>query len=265
MSKLVSLKANGELNISVENKLFKSIRSAHAWYTSKKFATPALIILMIIDIAGFWQIAQSTISDNEWVRVLIIAAFTVAFEMAPLYIGYVMCLKSYGLGKTIHSRIFGLSFISFSLGILVNVFYRIFTMNIAYKQLSTDGVTFETSELALPMTILMCVLPVITSLMNIVIGCLSFDPLLYDILKLTQKLRILQIRKQQLENYIDEMEQDEYLKNISLDDEQEAYSNAKNEIVAVNVRLKKYISIHSYDSNNGGKIENTRNEEAHII
>ncbi len=244
MSKLVSLKANGELNISVESKLFKSIKKAHAWYTSKKFATPALIALTIIDIAGFWQIAQSTINDNEWVRGLIIAAFAVAFEVAPLYIGYVMCLKSYDLGKQIHRKVFWLSLVSFVLGIIANIIYRYLTMDVAYIEYSADGSTF-TSYLALPMTILLCILPVITSFMNIVIGCLSFDPLLYDILKLTKRLRTLRLRKQQLENYIEEMEQDDFLRQVSLDSEQASYMNAKAEIIAVGIRLKNYISIHS--------------------
>ena len=49
--------------------------------------------------------------------------------------------------------------------------YRVMTMDAAYG-ISEDPTT-TTAKIALPMTILMCVLPVITSLINIVIRYLN--------------------------------------------------------------------------------------------
>lgn len=245
MNKLVSLKANGELSISVESKLFKSVRKMNAWFADQKATIPMLIFLIAIDILGFNQIAEATMTDNKINRMLIIAAFAVAFEIAPLYIGYAICLKSYRLGKQIHDIILWLSSVSFVLGIIGNGIYRFLTMNIAYRTLDTDGITFVTAEVALPMTILMFILPIITSLINIVIGCLSFDPLLYDLLKLSKKLRVLHIRKRQIIPYIEEISKDDDFREKVLSSEEQCFENAKAELVTVSMRLKNYISAQS--------------------
>lgn len=245
MKKLVSLKANGELSISIENKLFESARKINAWFTDKKATIPMLIFLIVTDILGFNQIAKATMTDNAINRMLIIAAFAVAFEIAPLYIGYAMCLKSYKLGKQIHDIVLCLSSASFVLGIIGNGIYRYLTMNIAYKTLDTDGINFVTSEVSLPMTILMFILPIITSFINIVIGCLSFDPLLYDLLRLSKKLRVLNIRKQQITAYVEEISKDEDFKEKVLNSEEQCFNNAKSELVTISMRLKNYISSHS--------------------
>ena len=52
MSELISIKTDGSLKISVENRLFENIRKAHTWYTNKVINIPALIILAAIDVAG---------------------------------------------------------------------------------------------------------------------------------------------------------------------------------------------------------------------
>ena len=58
--KLVSIKTDGALHISVDNKLFQKIRDAHTWYTSKYISIPAIIVFFVIDILGFGQIVKLT-------------------------------------------------------------------------------------------------------------------------------------------------------------------------------------------------------------
>lgn len=235
MSKSIPFKVNAELSVSVESKLFNSIKNAHAWYTNKHVAKGGLFALTAIDFIGFEQIASATMAESFWNRVLIVAAFIIAFEVAPLYIGYAMCLKSYGFGGRMQKRIYWLSLLPFILGILANAFYRWHTKDFAYDE----------PRLGIPMTFLMCILPIITSLVNIVMGCVSFNPLQYDIFKLTKKLRTLQLRKKQLESYNDSAEELKSLKEMSLTLEKESYDNALKEIKAEGERLKNFIKIHS--------------------
>lgn len=238
MSKLVNIKTDGALKISVESRLLESTRKAHAWYTSKQFGTYALLILAVIDIGGFLQIADLTLKASPVNKMIIVSAFAVAFEVAPLYIGYALCLKSYNLGKPIHNWVLAFSTISSCLGVIGNIAFRILTMDIAYFEPTLK----TTSSLALPMTVLMCILPVITSLVNLVIGCLSFDPLLFDILRLSKKLRMLRLRKRQLEAYYQELTNNEDVRKTLLEDENKYYNNAKMEFVTMRTRLRNYIT-----------------------
>lgn len=236
MSKLVSVKTDGSLNISVENHLFESIRKAHTWYTSKYINIPALIILAIIDIVGFVQIMNLTVTESLPSRVIITSALAIAFDVAPLYIGYALCLKAYELGKAIHNWILGFSTIACILGVVGNIYFRFKTMNIAYQG-PIDG---EASDLALPLTVLMCILPIITSLVNLTIGCLTFDPLLFDMLRLSKKLRQLKLRKRQIEAYLEEFTDENALKQILIENENRCYENTKREIYMLRSKLKTY-------------------------
>lgn len=237
MSKLASIKADGSLNISVENHLFENIRKAHTWYTNKHINIPALIALSIIDIAGFVQILNLTLYESLPSRVIITSALAIAFDVAPLYIGYALCLKAYSLGKPIHNWILGFSTAACILGIVGNTYFRFMTMNIAYP----GPIEGEPSDIALPLSVLMCLLPVITSLVNLTIGCLTFDPLLFDMLRLSKKLRKLKLRKQQIKAYLEEFDDEATLKQILESNENQCYKDTKTEIYALRCRLKTYI------------------------
>lgn len=239
MSEIVNVKTDGALKISVESKLLESTQKAHAWYTSKKFSVLALLALIVIDVAGFLQITNLTLEESPMAKLLIVSAFAVAFEIAPTYIGYALDLKCYKLGKAIHNWILVFSITACILGIIANTVFRILTMNLAY----VNAVTGETSEVALPLTIVMCVLPVITSLINLVIGCLSFDPLLFDKLRLTKKVRLMEERKRQIEAYIEELDTDDNVMEALLQDEKNYYDNIKKEIDAVKGRLYNYVKV----------------------
>ncbi len=236
MSKLVSVKTDGSLDISVENHLFESIQNAHTWYTSKYINIPALIILSIIDIVGFVQIMNLTVSESLPSRVIITSALAIAFDVAPLYIGYALCLKAYKLGKAIHNWILSFSTLACILGIIGNTYFRFMTMDIAYKSPIDGG----TSDLALPLTVLMCLLPIITSLVNLTIGCLTFDPLLFDMLRLSKKLRKLKLRKQQIKAYLEEFADESTLKQMIEDNEDQCFENTKREIYTLRSKLKTY-------------------------
>lgn len=236
MSKLVSVKTDGSLNISIENHLFESIRKAHTWYTSKYINIPALIILAIIDIVGFVQIMNLTVTESLPSRIIITSALAIAFDVAPLYIGYALCLKAYKLGKAIHNWILVFSTFACLFGVVGNICFRLMTMDIAYQ----GSIAGEASDLALPLTILMCLLPIITSLVNLTIGCLTFDPLLFDMLRLSKKLHQLKLRKRQIEAYLEEFTDESALKQMLIENEDRCYENTKREIYALRSRLKTY-------------------------
>jgi len=233
MASFVKVQSDTSLKISVESELLQAIRKAHTWYTSHKFTTPAAAVLALIDFFGFLQIANMTLPDSVVNRGLIIAAFIVAFEVSTMYVGYALSLKSYNLGKPVHNIVFWLSSIAFAFGVIGNIIYRIYTMGISYK---------ETPDLALPITILLILLPIITSLMNVVVGCLAFDPLLFDLYRLSKKLSTLRIRKSQLEGYITALSNEDELKETLNENETLCYNNTKIEISAMRMRLRNYVA-----------------------
>ncbi len=245
MSKLVSVKSDSTLNISIEKQLFENIRKAHVWYTSKAINIPAILIFSAIDIAGFLQIINLTIEEDWASRVVITSALAIAFEIAPLYIGYALCLKCYKLGKRIHNWILAFSCIACISGIIVNIYFRFKTIDIAYA----NSVSHKTNGIGLPITVLMCTLPIITSLVNLVIGCLTFDPLQFDLLRLSKKLAKLKLHRQKIKSYLEEFNDEETLKSTLENEEIKCYEQAKNKLYASQAALKTYIIIRTSNLN----------------
>lgn len=235
MSELAKTKSDSSLQISIGDEFMKTIRSTHDWFTSQKFANITVGGLAIIDLFGFLQITNLTLPENIMNRSIIISAFLVAFEGSTLYMGYALGLKSYGLGKQIHKVVFWLSSMAFLLGFAANTIYRVLTMDLAYEN--------DMPQIALPMTIVMIILPVITSLMNIVVGCLAFDPLLYDLTRLSKKLHLLQIKKQKLERCLAALSNEDELESSIRESEDNCYNNANLEIMELRKHLKNYVLV----------------------
>lgn len=248
MSKFVKAETDGSLKINVKTKLFEKIRESRTWFINRYVCGLMMLGLAISDTVGFWQIANETISESTPVRILIIVAFTASFELAPLYMGYSISLKCYDLGKKIHNIILSFSIISFLLGIILNGVYRYMTMNIVYLDISSTNGTEQTSEVALPVTILLTFLPLITSLINIVIGCLAFDPLYFDMIRIKKRLSILQEKKRQLEVRIAEMDNDNELENSAMNDAETEFDSATNGLKFLKDRLITYAQIISSTS-----------------
>lgn len=228
MLDLFNLDASGNIKISINKNIFNKFRRTDAWYTKTKFAIPTLFILAGIDISGFCQIALEDMGTDTFMAIVTIMAFSVAFELAPIYVGYAICLIKYNFGSPIRKVVFGLSLASFIIGILANFILRFLTL---------EEITF--SNIAVQLT--MCLLPIITSLVNLVIGCLSFNPLLFDIKRVSKDIRILTIRKCKIEAALDELSDDSSTKDILLNEEEIYYDSAHREIMAVQLRLKNYI------------------------
>lgn len=237
MSK-IRVKTDSTLDISIEERLFENIRKVHTWYTGK-WAYIILGICVIIDLAGFRQIVKATINEDVVSRNMIIAGLAVAFEIAPLYIGYSLCLKCYKLGRRIHNWVLLFSTSACILGILGNICYRLKTINIVYLEPGMDTV----SPVGLPVTILMCMLPVITSLVNLVIGCLLFNPLEFDLLRLAKKRRRLKCCRQQIKADLEEFKNEEALRESLENAETICYENVKRKICALQTTLKTYAVI----------------------
>ena len=235
MNKLFSTQVDGSLKIAVDSEIFKTISKAKTWYTNKNLSYIGIVVLAFIDIAGFWQAVVGTVNVNDWQKVIIVSSFAIAFEVAPLYIGYALSLKCYGLGKNIHSWVLAFSTIACILGVIGNVIFR----SLTYDVLAQNDTL--TPQGALAVMITMCILPVITSLVNLVIGCLTFDPLLFDLSRVEKKLRVLTVKKRQLESAIESLSHDNEIKQRLMDEEDECYKSTKKEIYAARQRYRNYI------------------------
>lgn len=242
MSELFKIRGDGSVKISMgagksgftEKVLTKNTCNLHTWYTSRWFSVVALIFLLVIDIAGFYQITSTTLYESTLSQVIIISAFGIAFEVAPLYIGYSICLKCYGWeNPTLNRLIFIFSTTACFFGVIANTVYRVLTMGEAYAE--SEG------KIGLAMTIVMCVLPVVTSLINLTIGCLAFDPLYLHLLKLAKELRVLKMKKRQYTAYLKEYDTDTEDRARYLEEEDEYYSNTLNEIDQLQQYYTEYI------------------------
>lgn len=233
--KLFSTQVDGSLKISVDSQIFKTISRAKTWYTNKNLSFVGIILLGFIDIVGFFQAFVGTANINDLQKVIIVSAFAIAFEVAPLYIGYALSLKCYGLGKRIHNWVLAFSTIACFLGVIGNVVFRSLTLS----DINTDNILPLNTALAI--TITMCILPVITSLVNLVIGCLTFDPLLFDLSRIEKKLRVLTVKKRQLKSAVESLSHDTEAKKRLIDEENDCYITTQQEISTARQRFRNYI------------------------
>lgn len=234
MSSFVKAKWDGSLKIDVQNELFERVKKSRAWFNNRGFCAFVMLGLAVSDMAGFWQIADDTLIEYKILKILTVVAFTAAFELAPLYLGYAICLKCYDLGKGIRNVIWKLSLGAFLTGIIVNAIYRFMTKDV----INTTG---SLGEIAVPF--LMTFLPVITSLVNMVIGCLVFDPLYFDLIRLKKRLSVLHEKKGQLEVRIAEIKEDDKLDKIIKKEIKKEYDDAKVELNEAKNRLMHYVEI----------------------
>ena len=196
-----------------EKETVKTIKKEKPWYTSASWATLSIIVLAVIDTAGFTQgviaarenlkteyTPHSVVLQNTIAMGIMICAFIVAFEIATLYMAYAFSLKLYQYDRQALKRIRNrtektklsslisttslgwISFGAFILGIIANTLFRLGLMEgksfFHGNQITVDGA----------ITIVMIILPVITSIINFVIGCFAFDPLIFEMNYLAKKI-----------------------------------------------------------------------------
>lgn len=210
--------AKDTLTILSEKELVTDLKNSKPWYSKHGVSLWALIFLASIDTGGFVQGILKILPDfsreqpftiftTTFAMIVMITGFIVAFEFATIYMAYAFSLKLYHydrfaikrinsgsknikLSKFISTSSLGwISFATFILGVIANIIFRIGMMeNVEFfnndnGRLTTDGA----------LTLIMIILPIITSLLNFVIGCFTFDPILFElnhISKILGKLRI---------------------------------------------------------------------------
>lgn len=219
---------NNNIKLTINEKIFDKFRRYDAWYTKTQFAIPTLLILGGIDVSGFYQIAKEEMGSKKLLVVITILAFSVAFELAPIYIGYAICLIKYNFGSPVRKVVLILSSISFVIGIVANFILRFLTL--------TD---ITLAAIAVQST--MFLLPIITSLVNIVIGCLTFNPLLFDIKRVSKDIRILKIKKCKIKAALEELSDNSETKQDLIDEEKLYRDSIYKEIMIVKLKLKNYI------------------------
>lgn len=229
----------------IEKCVTKSFGNLHTWYINQKYGVVMLIMLFIIDIAGFYQIISNTLYEEGLIRGVIISGFGVAFELAPLYIGYTLCLIFYNWAiQRFNKLMLFFSVVACMLGIVANTAYRFLTIGAAYS----DDIEPET---ALAITITMCILPIITSLINLVIGCLAFDPLYIHLVKLSKQISVLQIRERKLKAFLEEYKSDDICKEGYESEVKGDFQSIEMQIKAINTELKSYIDMRCNVDNQG--------------
>ena len=226
------IKADGSIKFYINDELFETTKRRPAWYTSLPFSIIALLLMLSIDITGFYQTMEALSSAYIINKIMIVSALGVAFEGAPLYVGYVLCVKSYGIEKPIHKHVFWFALIACVLGVVANITFRFLLLNDQGDELLT-----------LPFTIIMCVFPIITSLVNLVIGCLSFDPVLSEMKNLSKRLGKLYYKRRKLIKCINELNSNISSKDRLIETESICYSGIKKEIVTKLASFYNYIDI----------------------
>ncbi len=197
------------------NEIFQEIYTSQlkkVWYTHPCFLLLAPFLLAAIDIAAFTQAVSSDLSSGLAGRALVVSAFTASFELAPLYIGYTMSLKYYEslchiIPPKLRDKIFGLALLAFILGILSHTAFRVLSL------LSTELFTESSINfMAIALMIVFVTLPIITSILNIIIGCLSFNPFFLRKVTLKKKLCNIQRDLHLLESNLKQFEQEDTMK-----------------------------------------------------
>lgn len=190
----MSNKGSKVTNDKDNNKLF-SASLALPLYTRKGFAFAIIIIFAICDIFGFKQVVETNIPADDIQSFSIIIGLAAAFEIAPIYIGYAICQKFYSLGTQGLEETNNRKFPSISTFVLIfSILACIFGIgaNVIFRLLTVSSLN---DKQKLAETIVMCIIPIITSLINLSVGCLSLDPLIMDIFNLSKKLAKLQAQK----------------------------------------------------------------------
>lgn len=248
MSKNTSLK-------NLDNELLENIKSTKPWYTKTIYSMIALFFLAVIDVGGFAQGLFSKLPDLSKVSfaerdltilamAIMIFGFIASFEIATLYMAYAFSLKLYHYDKYAIKRInqgdknvkfskfisttsLGwISFAAFVIGIIANIIFRFGLLgNKSLFDNKTGKLTYDGA-----LMIVMIMMPIITSIINFVIGCFSFDPILYELSHLTRTLRKTSIDIEKLEKE-KEMINDEIIKVNVLRLSQESLCNSKMTIV----------------------------------
>lgn len=207
------MKTKTSMALTWEAEWIKEAKKTKPWYTKTPVSVAALLILAMIDLGGFIQGIMSFPNDfnttssletiiNKLALIILVAGFVVAFEGTTIYMAYAFSLKLYhydrfalrrinsGTSKASFSKLISTSslgwfcFFAFVLGVIANIIFRIGTM---------DGKAFfEESSLVVTrdgaIAIVLVILPIITSILNFVIGCFSFDPILFELNHLSKKL-----------------------------------------------------------------------------
>lgn len=253
--------ARGTSSTVLEEELVKGMKSEKPWYSRCAFAYSALIILASIDVAGFAQGILFNLPDLSQVAfweeittivamVVMVFGFIASFEFATLYMAYAFSLKLYHydryaikrinrgdknvrLSKFISTTSLGwISFAVFVMGVIANIIFRLGTFG---DELS--------SKYNLALTIVMIILPVITSGLNFVIGCFNFDPILFELEHLAKELGktsidigCLEVEKERINQEIQEIEQ------VKISQE----SLYKSEIVRI-ISMKPALRIRGYE------------------
>ncbi len=228
MTDLFKIKMNGTFKYSIDTELRNSLEKG-MWFTRSSVYVPVLLILLLVDIAGFFQITNQVIVSAPTLKGIIVVGFGVAFEVAPLYIGYAVCLRCYDLGAPIRNYILCFSASSTLLGIVANFFLRFFTLDTTAPNHSFT------------VALVMFLLPIITSLMNLVFGCLSFDPLLMELRRLAKKLYTLKSLNNQMVGLIAEYSADSDNKQLELYGAKVAYDDTIEELSLLQTQLKAYV------------------------
>lgn len=237
-------KVTSTIKFSSELKWVSETKKGKPWYARGLASIVALLILATIDLAGFIQGAfnfdafninglQTEKVSDEIIRifgiVVMVLGFLVAFEVATIYMAYAFSLKLYNydrqaikrikssedrprISKYISTSMLGwISFGAFLLGVILNAIFRIGTIdsNVYFFKENTYLIS---SDWAL--TIVMIFLPIITSIMNFVIGCFTFDPILFELNQIAKRISILLGRVEEFE--IEEKNTNEKINNIQI-------------------------------------------------
>lgn len=205
----------------------KNMKKERPWYATNIFSIFALIILATIDFSGFLQGGLSLVGDLSEEKMtdlvatyistaVMLTGFTAAFEGSTIYMAYAFMIKLYNYDKAalLHmkkgkkhrisssfistSSLGWISLICFMLGVIANSIFRVGLYY--YKTCGNDSLSCADLSKEKTLMIVMILLPIITSILNFVISCFSFDPLLFELNKIGKQIAILNSQNEKIKN-----------------------------------------------------------------
>ncbi len=204
-NRLYSIDEQGNLKFSLRSRLNKEKGKPESIWEHQTTVLIIMTICCILDTVMFFQLFNSYLSDDPYVRMLSIIAMLIGFDVAPILIGVELRKRNLGLrANNIVIYAFGIAFI---VAFLWNIVLRIATKDLVLPDNTmtssligtVTNVASSKNKMATVNALFAASLPVITSLVSFGVSFYSYNPV-------RKRLNELKAEQIQLEDSIVELE-----------------------------------------------------------
>lgn len=148
---------------------------------SEIFLALLLLVCLVANFANFTQMFTNLLYDSLILRFLIILEFLAIFDLVPVICSFYLKKKKQGYVNDVKVLLIILGTL-FLIGAFANMYLRIYTRNIIFPDLSVTNSALNSipisqteSSRALPLSIILGLLPILIGCLNAIIGYSVFD------------------------------------------------------------------------------------------